>query len=67
MKSKKAYYKRLFKGYEIVTIIKEVKYMDLDCFCPSFHYKYLIQLDNGKIKLVNSHKLIIIENKEDLI
>lgn len=65
MKHKQAYYKRLFRGYELVTILKVEKYMDFSCSYPSFTYKCLIRLKNGKIKLVESEKLIIIENTEE--
>lgn len=59
-----AYYKGLFKIHHVRILARE-RFITYGGYSPKFFYKYLIQLDNGKIKYVHEDKLIIPEDREN--
>lgn len=59
---KEMYYKS-FWGIKKVKVLGTERRLVANRVFPEFYYKYLIQFPNGKIKLVNSQKIIEIERE----
>ncbi len=60
----KAYYKPLIGRIQEVEVITINSYPNLLADSPSFFYKYLIRLENGKLKEVTENRIIKIKEEK---